>query len=133
MALDVGSKKIGVAVTDPLTLTARPLTTLQRKNLTQDVNRICELINNYEVERLIVGMPLHLRGEKSPTQHVIEPLVAELRKATPVPVALAEERLSTKHAEKIMAQKKLSVQERRKKRDEFSAAVILEWYLSESK
>lgn len=132
MALDVGSRKIGVAVTDPLKLMARPLTTLQRKNLTLDVHRICELIDDHEIERLIVGMPLHLLGEKSPTQDVIEPLVDQLRKAAPVPVAWADERLSTKQAEKIMAQKKLSVQERRKRRDEFSAAVILEWYLGES-
>ena len=133
LGLDLGSKRIGVAITDPLKLTSRPLTTLHRMNLTIDVAQICKLIDNHEVERVIVGLPLHLGGSRSPTQDFIKPLIAQLRTATHVPIASAEERLSTKRAEDIMARKKLSLQERRKKRDQFSAAVILEWYLDELK
>lgn len=133
MALDVGSKRIGVAITDPLKLTARPLTTLHRINLTIDVAQICKLIDAHEVEKLVVGLPLRLGGSRSPTQEFIRPLIAQLKTATHVPIASAEERLSTKRAEDIMSRKKLSLRERRKKRDQVSAAVILEWYLDELK
>ncbi|MDA2926216.1 Holliday junction resolvase RuvX [Acidobacteria bacterium AH-259-G07] len=132
MALDVGSKTIGVAVTDPLKITVRPLTTLVRHNELDDAKRICELIHQHQIEKLIVGMPRHLGGERSSILDLIEPLVTQLREITKVPVEWAEERLSTREAEKLMAEAGLTLAERRKKRNEFSAAVILQWYLEES-
>ena len=133
MCLDVGSKRIGVAVTDPLKITARPLTTLRRQNLSQDVGQLCKIIAEYQVEKLVVGKPLHLSGRESSTLKIIEPLISQLREMIKIEVKWAEERLSTKQAEQIMAKKNLSVKERRLRRDEFAAAVILQWYLSEIK
>ena len=133
MCLDVGSKKIGVAVTDPLKITARPLTTLRRQNLSQDVGQLCKIIAEHQIEKLVVGKPLHLSGRESSTLKIIEPLISQLREMIKIEVEWAEERLSTKEAEQIMAKKNLSIKERRLRRDEFSAAVILQWYLSEIK
>ena len=65
MALDVGSKTIGVAITDPLKVTVRPLKTLMREKLDRDAERIGELIDEQDIERLVVGMPRHLGGERS--------------------------------------------------------------------
>ncbi len=131
MALDVGSKTIGVAITDPLKITVRPLKTLIRENLDRDAERIGELIDEQGIERLVVGMPRHLGGERSSTAGLIEPLVKLLEQNLDIPIASAEERLSTKEAERLMAEVDLPLVERRKKRNEFAAAVILEWYLEE--
>lgn len=131
MALDVGSKTIGVAITDPLKVTVRPLKTLMRENLERDAQRIGELIDEQDIEQLVVGMPRHLGGERSSTADLIEPLVKLLEQDLEIPVASAEERLSTKEAERLMAEADLPQAERRQRRNEFAAAVILEWYLEE--
>ncbi len=131
MALDVGSKTIGVAITDPLRVTVRPLKTLIRENLESDAERIGELIDEQDIERLVVGMPRHLGGERSSIADLIEPLVELLEQNLEIPVASAEERLSTKEAERIMAEVDLPLAERKQRRDEFAAAVILEWYLED--
>ncbi len=131
MALDVGSKTIGIAITDPLKVTVRPLKTLMRENLDRDAERIGELIDEQDIERLVVGMPRHLGGERSAIADLIEPLVKLLEQKLEIPIAPAEERLSTKEAEKLMAEAALPLAERRKRRNEFAAAVILEWYLEE--
>jgi putative Holliday junction resolvase len=131
MALDVGSKTIGVAITDPLKVTVRPLKTLTRENLESDAERIGELIDEQDIERLVVGMPRHLGGERSNIADLIEPLVKLLEQNLEIPIASAEERLSTKEAERLMAEVNLPLAERRQRRNEFAAAVILEWYLEE--
>jgi len=131
MALDVGSKTIGVAITDPLKVTVRPLKTLMREKLDRDAERIGELIDEQDIERLVVGMPRHLGGERSGIADLIEPLVKLLERNLEIPIASAEERLSTKEAERLMAEADLPLAERRKRRNEFAAAVILEWYLEE--
>ncbi len=133
MALDVGSKTIGVAVTDPLKVTVRPLKTLIRDNLDRDTERICQLIERQQIERLVVGRPRHLGGQRSTTLNLIEPLVSRLEQSLEIPIESAEERLSTKEAERLMAEAGLAVAERRKRRNEFAAAVILQWYLEESR
>ena len=133
MALDVGSKTIGIAITDPLKVTVRPLKTLMRENLDTDAERIGELIEEQDIERLVVGMPRHLGGERSSIADLIEPLVKRLEQNLEIPIASAEERLSTKEAERLMAEADLPLAERRKRRNEFAAAVILEWYLEEGR
>ena len=133
MALDVGSKTIGIAITDPLKVTVRPLKTLMRENLDTDAERIGKLIDEQDIERLVVGMPRHLGGERSAIADLIEPLVKRLEQNLGIPIASAEERLSTKEAERLMAEVALPLAERRKRRNEFAAAVILEWYLEEGR
>ena len=133
MALDVGSKTIGVAITDPLKVTVRPLKTLIRDNLERDAERIGELIEEQDIEQLVVGMPRHLGGERSSVADLIEPLVKLLEQNFEIPIVPAEERLSTKEAERLMAEADLPQAERRQRRNEFAAAVILEWYLEEAR
>lgn len=131
MALDVGSKRCGVAVTDPLKLTSRPLLTFERKCLEEDVARITGLLREYQVERLIVGQPRHLSGQASSIAQAAVPLVSRLRLEGTVPVEWMDERLSTKEAESVMRELGIPKRLRRQKKDEFSAAVILKWYLEE--
>ena len=131
MALDVGTKRCGVAVTDPLKLTARPLLTFERENLKGDVDRLMELMREYRVERLIVGQPRHLSGRSSSIAKAVIPLVSLLRRQGTVPVEWMDERLSTKEAESVMRELRIPPHRRRQKKDEISAAVILKWYLEE--
>ena len=133
MSLDVGSKTIGVAITDSLKITVRPLTTLVRKSTQVDAQTICQLMDEQQVDKLIVGMPKHLGGERSDTLAFIEPLVEHLETISEVPIEWAEERLSTKRAEELMTETGLSLAERRNKRNEYSAAVILQWHIEESR
>lgn len=129
--MDVGSKRCGVAVTDPLKLTSRPLLTFERKSLEEDVARITGLLREYRVERLIVGQPRHLSGRSSSIAQAAIPLVNRLRGEETVRVEWMDERLSTKEAESIMRELGIPPRQRRRKKDAFSAAVILKWYLEE--
>ena len=133
MALDVGSKSIGVALTDTLNVMASPLTTLARNSQSIDVRQVSQLVQTHGVEKLIVGRPRHLGGESSDIcTQVVEPFVIQLKEVCPVPIVWAEERLSSKEADQRMAEAGLPQTERLKRRNEFAAAVILEWYLTES-
>jgi putative holliday junction resolvase len=133
MALDVGSKTIGVAVTDPLKLTARPLLTICRKSLFRDVLRLSQLVEEFSVERLVVGLPRHMDGRESDILKIIEPLLQALRERVPLPIDWADERLSTKEAEHIMVRLGLDRNQVRTKRNEVAAAVILTRYIEESR
>ena len=131
MALDVGSKRCGVAVTDPLKLTSRPLLTFERGRLEEDVERLNRLMRRYRVERLIVGQPRRLSGRPGPIAQAAIPLVSRLRRQATVRVEWMDERLSSREAESVMRELGIPFHQRRKKKDEFSAALILKWYLEE--
>ncbi len=131
MALDVGSRSIGVALTDPLRITTRPLTTRRRSSLQEDAAFLVELMRRHEVVRLVVGYPCHLDGRPAKILRVIKPLAHQIQLQSGLPVVWADERLSSKEAEALMAEMGWSVAERRRRRDEFAAALILKWYIDE--
>ncbi len=131
MALDVGRRKIGVALSDPLRITASPIETLIRGDESAVLNRIEELVAKNEVERVVIGRPLRLNGERSETVDMVEAFVQKLRGQITVPVEWAEERLSSKEAERVMSELKIPVADRRRRRDEVAAALILQWYIEE--
>lgn len=131
MALDVGSKTIGLAITDPLRITVRPLGTLERENLGRDGARVLETAAFHQVDKLIVGRPLHLDGRPSDILTVVEALVSEISRRSTVQIEWMDERLSSKDAETLMAEAGVPVRDRRKRRNEFAAAVILTRYLEE--
>ncbi|RPI29670.1 MAG: Holliday junction resolvase RuvX [Acidobacteria bacterium] len=131
MALDVGSKTIGLALTDPLKITVRPLLTLQRRSLADDCQKLLETARLHGVNKLIVGRPLHLDGTPSDILELVEEFVSEIARRSDVPVEWVDERLSSKEAEILMAEAGVAVSERRKRRNEFAAAIILRRYLEE--
>ncbi len=132
MALDVGDKRIGVAVSDPLRLTARPLTTLARTRDGAEYRQLIDLLQRWAVERLVVGVPRRLSGETTASTQLVESFIAEFEGISGVRVERAEERLSSKEAERLMAEMRIPAEQRRSKRDAFAAALILEWYLEEN-
>ena len=131
MALDVGSKVIGVAISAPLKMTARPLTTIKRRELTIDLAEVIKLAELNNVARIILGRPTYLSGQESSNLSFINPLMEGLRESWNRELDWADERLSSKEAEELMGELGIKASERRKKRDQFAAALILQWYLEE--
>jgi putative Holliday junction resolvase len=133
MALDVGSKTIGLAITDPLKVTVRPLGTLQRHSRSGDCRKVLEAAELHHVDRLIIGRPLHLDGRNSDILSLVEDLVREIARRSDLSIEWMDERLSSKEAEVLMAEAGVAIAQRRKRRNEFAAAVILRRYLEEMK
>ncbi len=131
MALDVGSKTIGLALSDPLGVTVRPLATLRRRTLEADCEAVLELAGSHGVKRLVIGRPRHMDGREADIVKRIEPLAEELARRSGLPLQWYDERLSTREAEAVMGRLGLPISERRRRRNEFAAAVILEWCLRE--
>lgn len=104
LGLDLGSKTIGLAVSDPLGITAQGLPTLRRSNRRADFARVRELVDAYQVERLVVGHPLHLKGYASARARQTERFADQLRRELRLPVELFDERLTTAEAERLLRQ-----------------------------
>jgi len=132
MALDIGSKRIGVAVSDCLKLTARPLLTVERQSLDRDIQRILELAQEQGVSRVIVGRPMELSGSRSTILDLVERFADQLRHQSDLQIDWADERFSTKAAEFLMSEHGIKVSKRKAMRDQYAAALILTWYLEET-
>jgi putative Holliday junction resolvase len=129
MALDVGGRRIGVAVSDPTRLLASPLTTVRATPRARALAQIAALVAEYEVVELVVGLPLTLSGEQGPQAQTILAFVEELRRHVHVPIRLFDERLTTVEAERIMMEMGVKRDQRREKIDEVAASLILRDFL----
>ena len=129
LALDPGSARRGVAISDSDACLALPLEILRRDLDDAWLQRLSEIIRERGVELLVVGMPLTMSGEIGPAAELTEALVARLRGALPVPVVTWDERLSSAQVERQMRDAGLSSRERRGTVDASAAAVILQSYL----
>jgi putative holliday junction resolvase len=131
MALDFGSKAIGVALSDELQLTARPLTTLRRKQHTfaEVLERIAALTIEHEIGTLVVGLPLNMDGTRGPAASKVESFAAQLKRFVQIPIVLLDERLTSFGAEQLLREMGISQHERRAKSDEYAALLILHDYL----
>jgi putative Holliday junction resolvase len=131
MALDVGDRRVGIAVSDPLALFARPLTTIERTETERDIAAIAELAAELETVRLIVGHPLLPSGDRGEQALRTEAIVAELKTALDVPIELWDESYSTLAARERLAESGADPATWRSRKDEAAAAVILEEWLRE--
>ncbi|HMK66056.1 MAG TPA: Holliday junction resolvase RuvX [Thermodesulfobacteriota bacterium] len=129
LGLDLGSKTIGVALSDDLLLTAQVLTSIKRTVLEKDLAAILALVKEYQVEEIVIGLPVNMDGTKGGAAIMTESFIENLRQATPVKITPWDERLSTVAAEKILLEGDLSRQKRRKVIDRLAAAFILQGYL----
>jgi putative Holliday junction resolvase len=125
----MGEKRIGVAVSDPLGFLARPLTTLTRNELIDDIEAILELVRQYEAERIIVGLPRSMNGSLGQQAERVRSFIEFLSQSTLIPVEAWDERLSTVAAEKLMIESGKKRGKRKAQRDEVAAALILQGYL----
>jgi len=129
LALDVGDKRIGVAISDPSQLLARSLKVIQRGSRQEDFAAVARLVEEYEVERVVVGYPRSLDGTVGEQADKVERYAAGLAKAMDVPLVLWDERFSTVSAEKLMREAGSRGKKRRERVDAVAAAVILQDYL----
>jgi putative Holliday junction resolvase len=129
LGLDFGHVRIGVALSDPTRTIAQPLEVIPHRGFTQVLARIQELITEHDVDRIVVGLPLRLDGREREEAAKVRAFVGKLQDAVPVVVELADERLSTAEAEKVMIEADVRRSRRRQARDAVAAALILQTYL----
>lgn len=129
LGLDLGSKTIGVAMSDDLLLTAQVLTSIQRTTLNKDLAVIVNLVEEYGVEEIIVGLPINMDGSTGESARKAETFIEKLREIFSIKIIPWDERLSTVAAERILLEGDLSRKKRRKVIDRLSAAIILQGYL----
>jgi len=130
LALDVGDKRIGVAISDELEISAHALTTITRTDLKKAIREIIEILNEYNVEEMIVGMPVMMNGSMGIQAEKVGKFVDELKKEVRIPIKLFDERLSTSLIEKTLIDADMSREKRKKVIDKLSAVIILQDYMS---
>jgi putative Holliday junction resolvase len=128
LGLDLGDVRIGVAISDPERRLAVPLGTVLA-GAPQDLRAIGALVREHDVTLVVVGHPLSMSGRTGPKARQVEELAGALRSFLPVPVALQDERLSTKEAERNLRAAGISGRERRRAVDRTAATVILQAWL----
>lgn len=132
MGLDFGSKTVGVAVSDALLLTAQGVEIIRRKEenkLRQTLARIEALIEEYEVEELVLGLPRHMNGTEGVRAELTEEFKDKLERRTGLPVVLWDERLTTVSADRTMMEAGIRRENRKEYVDMLAAVFILQGYL----
>lgn len=130
MALDVGSKRIGIAVADPSASYALPVGTIERTELSADLERIAQYVAEYGVSDLVVGDPVTLSGERGPAAQKMDAFVERLRRVFAGTIHRVDERMTTAQATKAMIAADASRKRRRQAVDMMAAALILETFLT---
>jgi putative holliday junction resolvase len=134
LGLDVGSRRIGIAVSDPLGVTAQGLETLQRKNKRHDFEQLGQIIRQYDVKELVVGLPLRMSGAEGTQAGKMQEFAEELRRRFQLPVHLWDERLTSAEANRLLRETDLSIAKRGKAVDRMAAVLILQgWMESRSR
>jgi putative Holliday junction resolvase len=129
MALDVGSKRIGVALADPTQSFAIPLATITRKNKRDDLACISEYVASYNVDELVVGDPITLAGERGVAARDMDTFVTSLREIFSGTIHRIDERMTTAQANKSLIAADVSRRKRRELVDRLAAGLILETFL----
>jgi putative Holliday junction resolvase len=130
LGLDLGSKRIGVALCDPEERVATPLTVVERsKSRSHDQANIARLVEEYEVEAVVVGLPLNMSGKVTAAAQSAKEETEQLRAALGIPVHLYDERLTTVTANRSLMEMEMKADARRRVVDKVAAAVMLQAYL----
>jgi putative Holliday junction resolvase len=129
LGLDMGSKTIGLAVSDPLGITAQGLPTWRRKNLRSDLEALQKIIGQYGVVEIVVGYPLHLSGSASAGSERVAEFADKLRRHFGLPVHLWDERLTTAQAQRVLRESEMSIRRRGEVVDRLAAVLILQSFM----
>jgi putative Holliday junction resolvase len=129
LALDVGTKRIGLAVSDALGITAQGLETLQRKNKRSDFDHLQSIIQQYGVQEIVVGNPLRMSGEAGTQSAKMAAFADELRRRFSLPVHLWDERLTSAEANRLLRETEMSIRRRGEVVDRMAATLILQSFL----
>ena len=129
LALDVGKKRIGLALSDPLGITAQGLPTLERTTIREDLTALENLTREHQVKLILMGHPLHMSGRESSQSVYTREFAGRLAGRTGLEVRLWDERLTTVEAERVLKQSGISIEKRAKAVDRLSAVILLGSYL----
>lgn len=129
LALDLGKKRIGLALSDELGITAQGLETLQRTNLRQDLDHLAKLTSGHNVTLILMGNPLHMSGREGRGAAHAREFGDRLEAVTGIPIQLWDERLTTVQAQRVLRESGISIEKRAKAVDRLSAVILLESYL----
>ncbi len=131
LGLDLGEKRIGVALSDALGLTAQGMMVLARQGLAADLDRIVQLAQEHQVQEIVIGLPRHMDGHLGEGAAVVLEWAAELQRRLGVPVHTWDERLTTLQAEKVLLSADVSRRKRRQVIDKMAASLILQAFLDQ--
>ncbi len=129
LGLDVGSKRIGLAISDPLGITAQGLATLHRQNKRLDFEKLEKVIQEYGVTQIVVGLPLRMSGLEGTQAEKMQLFAEELRKRFQLPVHLWDERLTSAQANRLLRETEMSIKRRGEVVDQMAAVLILQSFM----
>ena len=129
LGLDIGDRRIGVALCDPEGILASAFTVISRVGERRDIQAILDLVDQNQVERIVVGLPRSLDGSIGIQANKVQSFARKLAEHTPVPVDMWDERLSTVAADRAMVAAGIKPSKRKMRRDAVAAAFILQGYL----
>jgi len=129
LALDLGKRRIGLAISDELGVTAQGLATLQRTNIREDLAHLAKLASDHKITLILMGNPLHMSGHEGRGTGHARDFGARLFETTGVPVRLWDERLTTVEAQRVLRASGVSIEKRAKAVDRLAAVILLESYL----
>ena len=129
LGLDVGERRIGVAVSDPLMLTAQGIETYTCKDRQADIAHLTDLVREYEAEKVVAGLPVNMNNTEGPQAAYVRELMEELEKACGVPVVYQDERMTTMQVTKVLLEADVSRRKRKNVVDKMAAVLILQAYL----
>ena len=132
IAIDLGAKRVGLAVSDELRITVTPLERIERRSWKDLLSRVAAIIESYDARALIIGLPLNLDDSSGPAAGEATRIAENFRKSLNVPVFLQDERLTSLAAESAMRQQGLDHEEIRKLVDSESAAIILRDFIDQN-
>ncbi len=130
LAVDFGSKNIGIAVCDALGITVRAVETIRRTSLQHDLARLKFLIEDLEAEGVVVGLPLRMDGTTGDAAATVLKFIERLKAETDIPLFTQDERLTSYEAEQLMRERGFTRAERKARSDEVAAMIILQDYLA---
>jgi len=131
MGLDVGSKTIGVAISDELGITAQGLKTIRRKTMTDDLRELDTIISQFQIEKIVVGLPKNMDGSLGKQAEFVLGWIEDFKNKIHLPVETWDERLSTVEASKTLLKADLSRKKRKGVIDKLAAVLILQGYLQQ--
>lgn len=133
MGLDVGDKTIGVAVSDELGWTAQGIETIRREGKKKDYARLEELIKQYEIGEIVVGLPKNMNGTIGPRGELCQAFAEYVHNRSRIPVVMWDERLTTMAAERTLLEADVSRKKRKQVIDKMAAVMILQNYMDARK
>jgi len=129
MGLDMGSKTIGVALSDELGIVANGMGTISRQGTDRDLKTLADLVSKYEVRQIVVGLPIRMAGTVGIEAKKVLQFVEKMKRSLSVPITTWDERLTTVQAQRVLLEAGLSRKKRKKVIDKTAATLILQSYL----